>query len=124
MWIADSRSALFPDWIQVVRNDTRAVHGFSVFREGKRDVWITPTMLASTTVLLTQANSTVDADPHDAKSLCIFRNIVALKNSAHIKSQGLGRDIHARCCFDRIVDEVRDQREVENIDTFLHHRDT
>src|SRR5690242_13940109 len=103
-------SGLLPDRVEIVGDDTGAVHWLAIFGESKCNVWIATTVLRSTSVLLAQALSAVDADPQHTESFSVLLYRVALKDSPHVKRHGLGSNIHACRGLDSVVDEIADQR--------------
>lgn len=117
----EQSSGFFPNRLEIVGDDTSAVHWLAVLGEGKGDVWVAAAVLGSTAILLAQSNSAVDTDPQHTKSFGVLLNGISLQNGPHVKRHGLGCNVHAGCGLDGVVDEVADQRKVEQVGRLLGH---
>lgn len=112
---------LFPKRVQIIGDDSGAVHGLAVFGERQSDVWVAASPFTASLVLLAEVFSAMNPDPHDTKGMDVLCDIVTLKQSPHVERHRLRRDVHASSRSNGIVDEVGDQRKVENVDAFLDH---
>ena len=122
---SDQKSGGFlPDRIEVISDDSCAVHWFAIFGEGQCDVRVASTPFAATLVLLAQTDGAVDANPHDTQSLNVLGDVVSLKHGSHVKGHALWSNVQAGSGTNGVLNEVGDERQVENVGGFLEHWNT
>lgn len=118
--IHQNGSLFIPDGIEVVHDDTSAIHGLAILGEREGNVRIA----ASAAVLFRQSNSLFNVDPQDTDSFSLLLHVVAHQHFANLQRHGLWRDVFVGSGSDTGIDKGRDHWQIKNVDALFHHGNT